>query len=98
MPHRVAIVLFNLGGPDSPAAIKPFLQNLFLDPAILRVPFFVRPFLARIIARSRLAPATANYALLGGKSPLLGLTQEQAVALEAALPELDAKCFNAMRY
>ena len=67
-----AIVLFNLGGPDRPEAIRPFLLNLFRDPAILRVPFFVRPFLARIIARARLAPATANYALLGGKSPLLG--------------------------
>ena len=43
-------------------------------------------------------PATANYALLGGKSPLLGLTQEQAAALEAALPEVNAKCFIAMRY
>jgi protoporphyrin/coproporphyrin ferrochelatase len=96
--RRVAIVLFNLGGPDRPEAIKPFLRNLFLDPAILRVPFFVRPFLARIIARARVAPATANYALLGGKSPLLGLTLEQAVALEAAQPELDAKCFIAMRY
>ena len=77
--RKVAIVLFNLGGPDRPEAIKPFLLNLFLDPAILRVPFFVRPFLARIIARARVEPATANYALLGGKSPLLGLTQEQAV-------------------
>ncbi|MDQ2802763.1 MAG: ferrochelatase [Pseudomonadota bacterium] len=95
---RVAIVLFNLGGPDRPEAIRPFLVNLFTDPAILRVPFFVRPFLARRIARSRLAPATANYALLGGRSPLLELTQRQAVALEAALPELDAKCFIAMRY
>ena len=98
MGRRVAIVLFNLGGPDSPEAIKPFLQNLFLDPAILRVPFFVRPFLARTIARARVAPATANYALLGGKSPLLGLTEEQAAALEAMLPELEAKCFIAMRY
>jgi ferrochelatase len=96
--RRVAIVLFNLGGPDSPEAIKPFLRNLFLDPAILRVPFFVRPFLARIIARARVAPATANYALLGGKSPLLQLTQRQAAALEAALPEMEAKCFIAMRY
>lgn len=95
---RVAIVLFNLGGPDSPAAIKPFLLNLFRDPAILRVPFFVRPFLARIIARARLKPATANYAILGGRSPLLDLTRQQAAALEAALPELDAKCFIAMRY
>ncbi len=98
MARKVAIVLFNLGGPDRPEAIKPFLLNLFLDPAILRVPFFVRPFLARIIARARVAPATANYALLGGKSPLLGLTQEQAVALERALPEIEAKCFIAMRY
>jgi protoporphyrin/coproporphyrin ferrochelatase len=96
--RRVAIVLFNLGGPDRPEAIKPFLRNLFLDPAILKVPFFVRPFLARIIARVRVAPATANYALLGGKSPLLGLTREQALALAAAMPEIDAKCFIAMRY
>ncbi len=96
--QRVAIVLFNLGGPDCPEAIKPFLLNLFLDPAILRVPPFVRPFLARIIARARVKPATENYALLGGKSPLLGLTQEQAVALEAALPGMESKCFIAMRY
>jgi ferrochelatase len=96
--RRVAIVLFNLGGPDRPESIRPFLLNLFQDPAILRVPFFIRPFLARYIANARVAGATANYALLGGRSPLLGLTREQAAALEAALPELDAKCFIAMRY
>lgn len=98
MPAKTAIVLFNLGGPDSPAAIKPFLLNLFRDPAILRVPGFIRPLLARIIARARVKPATENYALLGGKSPLLELTQQQAAALEQALPDLDAKCFIAMRY
>ena len=98
MPGKLAIVLFNLGGPDRPEAIRPFLLNLFSDPAILRVPFFVRPFLARIIARARVAPATANYALLGGQSPLLGLTQEQAAALQAALPEVETRCFIAMRY
>jgi protoporphyrin/coproporphyrin ferrochelatase len=95
---RVAVVLFNLGGPDRPEAIKPFLLNLFRDPAILRVPFFVRPILARYIARSRLQPATANYALLGGRSPLLELTRSQAAALDAQLSEFDAKCFIAMRY
>lgn len=103
---RVAVVLFNLGGPDRPEAIKPFLLNLFSDPAILRVPFFVRPFLARIIARARVKPATQNYALLGGKSPLLELTREQATALQAALAEpagdppgdTETRCFIAMRY
>ena len=98
MRPKVAIVLFNLGGPDSPEAIWPFLRNLFSDPAILPVPFFVRPFLARIIARLRLKPATENYRLLGGKSPLLEMTQAQGRAIEAALPELEAKCFVAMRY
>jgi ferrochelatase len=96
--RKLAIVLFNLGGPDRPEAIRPFLLNLFRDPAILRVPFFIRPFLARTIAKARLTPATENYALIGGKSPLLDLTQDQAEALQTALPAVDARCFIAMRY
>ena len=95
---RIAIVLFNLGGPDRMESVRPFLVNLFTDPAILRVPFFVRPFLARIIAGARVAPAKANYALMGGSSPLLRLTEEQATSLAAALPEFEARCFVAMRY
>ena len=97
-PTRLAVVLFNLGGPDKPASVRPFLVNLFRDPAILRVPFFVRPLLARIIAYARTKPATANYMILGGGSPLLRLTEEQARALEHALPEYDVRCFTAMRY
>lgn len=95
---RLAVVLFNLGGPDKLESVRPFLVNLFSDPAILRVPFFVRPLLARVIAYARTKVATANYALLGGRSPLLGLTDEQARSLEAALPEFDVRCFVAMRY
>jgi ferrochelatase len=106
---RVAVVLFNLGGPDCPEAIRPFLLNLFRDPAILRVPPFIRPFLARIIARARVKPATENYAILGGKSPLLELTIDQGNALDAELARLaaagqvpgetiEARCFIAMRY
>ena len=97
--RRVAIVLFNLGGPDQPSSIKPFLLNLFRDPAILRVPFFVRPILARIIAGARVRPASENYALLGGKSPLLELTEQQASLLERELAgDYEVKCFIAMRY
>jgi ferrochelatase len=101
-PSRIAVVLFNLGGPDKLESVRPFLLNLFTDPAILRVPFFIRPVLARIIARARTAPATANYELLGGRSPLLELTREQAEALQGALreimPGVTAQCFIAMRY
>ena len=94
--RKVAIVLFNLGGPDKMESVKPFLLNLFRDPAILRVPPFVRPFLARLIARLRVKAASENYAILGGKSPLLELTEQQARALEARLP--GSRCFIAMRY
>lgn len=97
-PTRLAIVLFNLGAPDHPEAVRPFLHNLFSDPAILRVPSFIRAFLGRWIARSRLQPAQENYARLDGRSPLLDLTRAQAAALEAALPEYVVRCFITMRY
>ena len=98
---RVAVVLFNLGGPDAPESIRPFLVNLFTDPAILRVPGFIRPWLGRLIAWRRTKPATENYAILGGKSPLRELTEAQGAALEALLNQaggIEAKCFTAMRY
>ena len=95
---KIAVVLFNLGGPDNPAAVKPFLLNLFNDPAILRVPFFVRALLARIIAGARQKPAQENYALLGGKSPLLELTEQQARTLESQFGDITVRCFVAMRY
>lgn len=102
MSRRVAVVLFNLGGPDAPEAVRPFLVNLFTDPAILRVPGFVRPLLGRLIAWKRFKAAQENYAIIGGKSPLRELTDEQARALEARLNAEKAgseyRCFVAMRY
>lgn len=94
---KTAIVLFNLGGPDSPAAIKPFRINLFSDKAIIRAPIFIRFFLARYIAASSAKAAAKNYAYLGGKSPLLGFTKAQANALQNAMGG-EVKTFIAMRY
>jgi ferrochelatase len=95
----LAVVLFNLGGPDSPEAIEPFLRNLFSDPAILSVPGFVRVPLARFIARRRAPIAREIYAKIGGRSPILEETQAQAHALDAVLQArgLDARSFIAMR-
>ncbi len=90
--------MFNLGGPDRPSAIRPFLLNLFRDPAILRVPILVRGILARGIAYLRLRTARSNYALLGGNSPLLDVTRAQAISLQARLSCLNVRCFVAMRY
>jgi ferrochelatase len=94
---KTAIVLFNLGGPDGPEAVKPFRVNLFSDKAIIRAPIFIRFWLSRLIAASSAKQAAANYELMGGKSPLLELTQAQAAALEAELGD-EVKTFIAMRY
>lgn len=94
---RRAVVLMNLGGPDSLAAVKPFLHNLFADPAIIGLPVVLRLVLARLIASRRAATARGIYAHLGGASPLLANTQMQAQALEAALGP-GWRCFVGMRY
>jgi ferrochelatase len=95
---KVAIVLFNLGGPDSPEAVEPFLRNLFSDPAIIALPGIVRLPLARLIARRRAPVAREIYHQIGGRSPILPQTEAQARALEAALAnEMQAKAFIAMR-
>lgn len=100
--RRLAVVLFNLGGPDDQDSVRPFLVNLFSDPAIIGLPNPFRSLLAGLIAARREKSAQANYALMGGGSPLLPETRNQAAALEAALverlPDHTVRTFIAMRY
>lgn len=100
--HRHAIVLFNLGGPDNPDAVRPFLYNLFKDKAIITAPALIRFPLAALISSTRAKSARANYALMGGGSPLLPETEKQAEALRQRLcemaPDEDTEVFIAMRY
>lgn len=86
--QKTAVVLFNLGGPDSTESIVPFLKNFFMDPAIIRAPFLVRWILSRWIAFTRgRGAAKKAYAHLGGRSPLLENTRAQARALQEKLGE-----------
>lgn len=97
----IGVVLFQLGGPDSPEAIEPFLYNLFSDPDIIDFPFarLARPTLARLISSRRAKRVQAHYARIGGKSPIRGLTDRQAAALERELNKtIGARVFVAMRY
>ncbi len=96
---KTAVVLFNLGGPDRPEAVRPFLFNLFNDPAIIGAPGPIRWLLARLISSRRAPVAREIYAHLGGASPLLANTEAQAAALEAALDGSGTfKTFICMRY
>lgn len=97
--RRIAILLFNLGGPDRPEAVRPFLFNLFSDPAIIALPALPRRLIAWLVARRRAPLAGEIYAKLGGGSPLLANTEAQARALEEALAGLGTvRVFPCMRY
>ncbi len=99
---KTAVVLFNLGAPDSPAALRPFLFNLFNDRAILDLPNPMRWVLAKRISSRRAKAASAIYDQLGGGSPLLENTRVQAEALgnELAGRQMgdETRIFIAMRY
>ncbi|MFZ0431568.1 MAG: ferrochelatase [Candidatus Acidiferrales bacterium] len=99
--RRIAVVLFQLGGPDTLEAVEPFLYRLFCDPDIINFPgsFLARKPLAKLISTTRAKKVVHNYAEIGGGSPIRRLTEQQAAALEATLqPHLDARCMVAMRY
>lgn len=99
---RIAVVLFNLGGPDGPKAVRPFLFKLFSDPAIIGLPAIARYPIAWLISTLRTKSATANYNIMGGASPLLPESTAQAQALEKQLANrlagAEVKTFIAMRY
>ena len=98
---KVAVILFNLGGPDKLDNVEPFLFNLFNDPAILNLPSFIRYPLAKLISKKRAPIAKNIYKEIGGSSPILKLTQDQAVFLEKSLNKnqkgLNFKVFITMR-
>ena len=98
MRERVAVVLFNLGGPDRLESVGPFLFNLFNDPAIVRQPQPLRWALARLLSWRRGPEARRIYQQLGGRSPLLEQTQAQARALERELANPAVRVFVSMRY
>ena len=90
---KKAVILFNLGGPDKLENVKPFLFNLFYDPAIINLPKIFRYPLAKFLSKRRAPIAKAIYNDIGGSSPILKLTQDQATYLEKVLNE-NKKGFN----
>jgi len=97
-----AVVIFNLGGPDSPEAIQPFLFNLFNDPAIISVPNPLRWLIAKVISSRRAPVAKEIYAKIGGRSPIVPETEHQAEALrlrlDAETEGWEHHVFISMRY
>jgi len=96
---KIAVVLFNLGGPDSVESVEPFLYNLFCDPDIFNLPFGQKLF-AKLISSRRAPKVAGEYKLIGGKSPINEWTEKQRSMLELDLrnnyESIDV--YTAMRY
>jgi ferrochelatase len=98
------VILLNLGGPDSLQSVKPFLYNLFSDREIIRLgPAPLQKPLAWLISTLRSPKTEKMYSQIGGKSPILDITQAQAKALEEALNKQSNtvhsfKVYTGMRY
>ena len=96
----IAVMLLNLGGPETSEDVEPFLYNLFADPDIIRLPpalAGLQTAIAWLVAKRRAPKSRAAYDSIGGGSPILKYTTQQARLLENSLgPEY--KCYVAMRY
>ena len=98
--ERTGVLLLQMGGPRSLDEVESYIQRLFNDPYLVRLPFWVNLFrgpLSRRVARKRAPEVREQYALIGGSSPNNRVTAEQAAALQLDLGA-DFRCYAAMAY
>ena len=100
MAPRTHVWMLNMGGPDRPEAVRPFIEQLLSDPEVVQLPAglgWLRPVLAWLVARLRAPKLLPVYERLGGASPQLRMVEEQALALGRVLGERYA-CRPVLRY
>lgn len=90
-----AILLMNMGGPNNLDEVEVFLRNMFNDKRIIGAPGPIRAMIAKLITWKRKDEAKANYAALGGKSPIVAYTRQLTDALAQ---KVDAEVYPVMRY
>lgn len=101
---KVGVLLLNLGGPEKTADVQGFLYNLFADPDIIRLPPFLAPlqsFIAYIISKRRAPKSIKAYESIGGGSPILKYSNDQAALIAKSLKDkydLDVNTYIGMRY
>ncbi|CZE51205.1 ferrochelatase [Campylobacter geochelonis] len=72
---KKALILLNMGGPNNLDEVSVFLKNMFNDRYILTIKnSFFRSILANLITKFRVKAATQNYKAIGGKSPIVDIT------------------------
>ncbi|RKZ13072.1 ferrochelatase [bacterium] len=102
-PDRTTgLIMCGMGGPDGPAAVEPFLRNLFADPAIFPVPRPLGPILGRFIAKVRAPGVRKRYLSISpdGATTQLPTTLRQGEELARRLSAANRRTVSgaAMRY
>jgi len=96
------IAVAQMGGPGSQAEVEPFIRAIFEDPDLVPIPGGpgVSKAFGWAVAKARGPLARRNYRLIGGSSPILGITNAQARLLrnELARRGRDVPVAVAMRY
>jgi ferrochelatase len=102
MKKNIAVILFNIGGPENLEQVKPYLFNFFSDKFIITAPYIIRKMLAFLISRTRSSKTKGIYSKIGGKSYSKENTLNQANALEKILnsenSEYNFKTYICMSY
>mmetsp|Transcript_21857 Transcript_21857/g.28275 ORF Transcript_21857/g.28275 Transcript_21857/m.28275 type:complete len:496 (+) Transcript_21857:119-1606(+) len=101
---RVGVLMLNLGGPETGDDVEGFLYNLFADPDIIQLPgplSPLQPFIAWFISSRRAPKSREAYASIGGGSPILKYSNEQARLIAESIQErygVAVKTYIGMRY
>lgn len=101
---NVGVLMLNLGGPEKTDDVEGFLYNLFADPDIIRLPKPLAPLqslIALIISKRRAPKSIAAYESIGGGSPILKYSNQQAKLVQESIYDrygLSVKTYIGMRY
>jgi ferrochelatase len=98
-----AIILINMGGPESIDDIELYLRNLFNDPDIIdiKLPAKIKKSIIHWILKKRFPKTRYIYQQIGGSSPLNKITREQADLLETKINnknKIKYDVYYALRY
>lgn len=84
-----AVILLNMGGPNSLDEVSTFLKNMFADPCILSIKNdFFRSMLGNVIVNSRIEKSKKIYEKIGGYSPLTSITFKLVKKLQSRNPNI----------
>jgi len=101
---KVGVMFLNLGGPEKSEDVEGFLYNLFADPDIIRLPPPLAPLqkiIALLISKRRAPKSIAAYDSIGGGSPILKYSNQQAQLIQQKIMHkynLDVNTYVGMRY